>query len=49
MVFDPVQNKVVNIWFNGLPLDEEKLTAYEIGSKNQFLGKTLQLNGAIFY
>lgn len=29
--------------------DPEKLTAYELGSKNRFLGGTLQLNAAAFY
>jgi iron complex outermembrane receptor protein len=28
---------------------QEKLTAYEIGSKNRFLDDRLQLNGAVFY
>ena len=35
--------------FSGLPMDEEKTTAYEVGSKNQFFGNKLQVNGAIFY
>ena len=30
-------------------LDSQSLTAYEIGSKNRFLGNRLQLNGAVFY
>lgn len=29
--------------------DPEKLTAYEIGTKNDFLGKTLRVNAAAFY
>jgi outer membrane receptor protein involved in Fe transport len=32
-----------------LPFAQEKLTSYEVGSKNQFLDNTLQLNGSIFY
>ncbi len=32
-----------------LELDQQKLTSYEIGSKNQFLDNTLRLNGAVFY
>ncbi len=30
-------------------LDEQKLTSYEIGTKNQMLGDTLRLNGSAFY
>ncbi len=30
-------------------LDEQKLTNYELGTKNQFLNNTLRVNGAIFY
>lgn len=30
-------------------LDAETLTAYEVGSKNRFLGDTLQVNGAVYY
>ena len=32
-----------------LPYQQERLTSYEIGSKNRFLEDKLQLNGAIFY
>lgn len=32
-----------------LELKAETLTAYEIGSKNRFLGGNLQVNGAVFY
>jgi outer membrane receptor protein involved in Fe transport len=32
-----------------LELDQQELTSYEIGSKNQFMDNTLRLNGAIFY
>ena len=32
-----------------LPYDEEKLTSYEVGSKNRFLDNTLQLNVSAFY
>jgi iron complex outermembrane receptor protein len=37
--------------FTGLPYrwEEETVTAYEIGSKNQLFDKSLQLNAAIFY
>jgi iron complex outermembrane receptor protein len=38
------------IVFFDLPNDEEKLTSYEVGSKNRFLGNRLQVNfGAFFY
>ncbi|WP_237714009.1 TonB-dependent receptor [Novosphingobium sp. Rr 2-17] len=30
-------------------LDSQTLTAYEIGSKNRFLGNRLQVNGAVYY
>ena len=32
-----------------LPYDQQRLTSYEIGSKNHFFGDRLQLNGTIFY
>lgn len=32
-----------------LPYKPEKLTAYEIGSKNRFLNDHLQINGSLFY
>jgi len=32
-----------------VPYDEEKLTSYEIGSKNRFLDNTLQINGDIYF
>jgi len=32
-----------------LPYRQERLTSYEVGSKNQFLDDSLQLNGAVFY
>jgi iron complex outermembrane receptor protein len=31
------------------PLQSETLNAYEIGSKNRFLGNTLQINGDLYY
>lgn len=31
------------------PYDPETITAYEIGTKNRFLGNTVQLNAAAFY
>lgn len=43
------QFKVLRIDFTGMPMDEEKVIAYEAGSKNQFLDNTLQVNGAVFY
>lgn len=35
--------------FGGAPYTPEAITAYEVGSKNRFLGDTLQLNVAAFY
>jgi outer membrane receptor protein involved in Fe transport len=35
--------------FQVLKLDQQKLTSYEMGSKNQFLKNTLRLNGDVFY
>ncbi len=32
-----------------LPYDEEKLTTYEVGSKNRFLDNRVQLNVSLFY
>jgi outer membrane receptor protein involved in Fe transport len=29
--------------------EQEKLTSYEVGSKNRFLGNRLQVNGAVFF
>lgn len=40
---------VTGVEFRTLPYEQEKLTAYEIGSKNRFLDNRLQLNGALFY
>lgn len=38
------------VTFLSLPYDEEKLTSYEIGSKNRFFDNRLQVNaGAFFY
>ncbi|MFT3904805.1 MAG: TonB-dependent receptor [Steroidobacteraceae bacterium] len=39
----------VTVDFKVLPYDQERLTSFEIGSKNQFLDDTLQLNGAVYY
>lgn len=38
-----------DVLFFALPYDEEKLISYEVGSKNQFLNNTLQLNLSAFY
>jgi outer membrane receptor protein involved in Fe transport len=35
--------------FQVLKLDQQKLTSYELGSKNKFLNNTLRLNGDVFY
>jgi len=31
------------------PVDQEKITAYEVGVKSTLLARTLQMNGAVFY
>lgn len=35
--------------FNYRVLDEQKLTSYEVGTKNQFLDNRLRLNSSVFY
>jgi iron complex outermembrane receptor protein len=37
------------VTFQDLSFDQERLTSYEIGTKNRFFDKRLQLNGAVFY
>lgn len=37
------------VTFQVLLLEQQKLTSYEIGSKNTFLNNTLRLNGDVFY
>jgi outer membrane receptor protein involved in Fe transport len=39
----------IEILFSPLPMEEEKVIAFEVGSKNQFFGNKLQVNGAVFY
>jgi outer membrane receptor protein involved in Fe transport len=39
----------LDISFSGMPMEEEKLTSYEIGSKNQFFDDRLRVNGSLFY
>jgi len=46
--FDPAFH-VERIDFSPLPMEKEKVTAYEVGSKNRFFNNRLQVNGAIFY
>jgi outer membrane receptor protein involved in Fe transport len=38
-----------HIGFLVLPYKQQLLTSYEVGTKNRFLDKKLQLNGSIFY
>ena len=42
-------NNTPNLTNTAIPFSPEKVTAYEIGSKNQFLDNRLQLNVAAFY
>jgi len=37
------------VTFQILKLDQQKLTSYEVGSKNQFMNNTIRLNADIFY
>jgi outer membrane receptor protein involved in Fe transport len=37
------------ITYSGMPMEEEKLTSYEFGSKNQFFNDRLRVNGSFFY
>jgi iron complex outermembrane receptor protein len=41
--------RVLGVEFSGMPMDEERVIAFEVGSKNQFLSNRLQVNGALFY
>jgi outer membrane receptor protein involved in Fe transport len=45
----PPDMQLLNIVFIKLPFDQEKLTAYEVGTKNRFLDKKMQLNSSVFY
>jgi outer membrane receptor protein involved in Fe transport len=38
-----------DVTFHPLNLDQQKLTSYEIGTKNQFLNNTLRINADVFY
>jgi len=40
---------IESVEFLKLPYDQMELTAYEIGSKNRFMDKRMQLNGSFFY
>ncbi|MGA3156857.1 MAG: TonB-dependent receptor [Steroidobacteraceae bacterium] len=44
---DPQANGSVT--FNSLNFNQERLTSFEVGSKNRLFNNTLQLNGAAFY
>jgi outer membrane receptor protein involved in Fe transport len=45
----PPDMTLVDVGFIKLPYKQQLLTSYEIGTKNRFLDKKLQLNGSIFY
>ena len=45
----PPDMQLVGVGFITLPYEQQKLTSYEVGTKNQFMGKRLQLNGSLFY
>jgi len=40
---------VTGVNFIIMPFDQQRLTSYEVGTKNRFLDNRLQLNGALFY
>jgi outer membrane receptor protein involved in Fe transport len=48
-IVNAFMGKPVTVAFKVLPYAQERLTSYEIGSKNQFLDNTFQLNGAVYY
>jgi len=45
----PPNFAITGVNFALLPFQQERLTAYEIGSKNRFLDNTLQLNADAYY
>jgi outer membrane receptor protein involved in Fe transport len=45
----PPDMHLTGVGFIKLPYKQQLLTSYEVGSKNRFLDKKLQLNGSIFY
>jgi iron complex outermembrane receptor protein len=53
--FQPGDVRITNtmgpdgIVFYSLPYDEEKLTSYEVGTKNRFLDNRLQVNADVFF
>jgi iron complex outermembrane receptor protein len=49
MEMTPTGPLVTGVDFLALAYDQEKLTSYEVGSKNRFLDNTVQINGALFY
>jgi outer membrane receptor protein involved in Fe transport len=48
-IVNAFMGKPVTVSFKVLPYDQERLTSYEIGTKNRLLDDHLQLNAAIFY
>jgi len=49
MFTPPPDMAFAGVQFVYLPYDQEKLTSYEVGSKNRFLNNRLQLNASAFY
>jgi outer membrane receptor protein involved in Fe transport len=48
--FDENMNMYLkDVGFIKLPYKQQLLTSYEVGSKNRFLDKKLQVNGSVFY
>jgi len=48
-VSDGPGQPVTDVNFIIKPFDQQRLTSYEVGTKNRFLDNKLQLNGAAFY
>jgi outer membrane receptor protein involved in Fe transport len=45
----PPDMNLVDVGFIKLPYKQQLLTSYEVGTKNRFMNKKLQLNGSVFY
>jgi len=48
-IVNAFQGKPVTVGFKVLPFSQERLTAYEVGTKNRMLSDTLQINGDVYY
>jgi len=48
-IVNAFMGKPVTVGFKVLPFSQERLTAYEVGTKNRLLGDTFQINGDVYY